>query len=45
MATHKALALPGTKTVRHFAGRGKESKRIVHPEEVVPLEKDSFKDS
>ncbi len=43
-AAHKALAPPETKTGRQFTGRGKAPKRAVHPEKVIPLGKNDFKD-
>ena len=43
-ASHRALTPSETKAGRQFAARGKAPKRAIHPEKVIPLEKDDFKD-
>jgi len=43
-APRKAPAPPEAKTGRQLADRGKVPRRAIHPEKVIPLEKDDFKD-
>jgi methyl-accepting chemotaxis protein len=44
VTAHKALALPEKRAGRQLAISGKTSRKVTHPEEVIPMNDGAFKD-